>query len=106
MDVDAGDGRILQRWQVERSVRDVEITVGHIWMRFTGHVAYLSGIELVLAHPEGELSVSLFCAGTKRIEPREGSAAEYWKKYRQVLQISTDGGAVCTISERRPEAAA
>jgi hypothetical protein len=105
MDVEAGNGEILQRWQAERSVLDVEITVGHVWMRFTGRVTYLSTIELVLAHAEGELSISLFCAGTKLIEPREGSEAEYWKKYRQVLQVTTDGGAVCMISELRPEAA-
>ena len=105
MDVEGGNGEILQRWQAERSVLDVEITVGHVWMRFTGRVTFRSNIELVLSHPEGELSMSLFYAGTKRIEPREGSEADYWKKYRRVLQIATDGGAVCTISERRPEAA-
>jgi len=105
MDIETGNGEILQRWQAERSVLDVEITVGHVWMCLTGRVTHLSTIELVIAHPEGELSISLFCAGTKRIEPKEGSSAEYWKKYRQVLQVTTDGGAVCTISERRPEAA-
>src|SRR5580765_2615705 len=101
MDVETGNSDILQRWQAERSVLDVEITVGHVWMRFTGRVTYLSTTELVLSHESGELSISLFCAGSKRIEPREGSQAEYWKKYRRVLQVTTDGGAVCMISERR-----
>ena len=105
MDVESGNGGLLQRWMTERSVLDVEITVGHVWMRFTGRITYLCTIELVLSHEEGELSISLFCADTKRIEPREGSQAEYWKKYRRVLQVSTDGGAVCTISERRAEGA-
>ena len=105
MNAEAGKGEILQRWQAERSVLDVEITVGHVWMRFTGRITYLCTTELVLSHEDGELSISLFCAGAKRIEPREGSQAEYWKKYAQVLQVLTDGGAVCTISERRPEAA-
>lgn len=103
MDLEAGNGQILKRWHAERCVLDVEITVGHVSMCFTGRVTYVSATELVVAHPEGELSVSLFCAGSKRIEPKEGSAAEHWKKYRQVLQVITDGGAVCTISERRPE---
>jgi hypothetical protein len=105
MDVETDNGEILKRWHAERFVLDVEITVGHVSMCFTGRVTFLSTIELVIAHPEGELSISLFCAGTKRIGPKEGSAAEYWKKYRQVLQVTTDGGAVCTISERRAEAA-
>src|SRR3954465_1754509 len=105
MDLETGNGEILQRWQAERSVLDAEITVGHVWMQFTGRVTYLCATELVLSHEDGELSISLFCAGVKRIEPREGSQAEYWKKYRQVLQVSTDGNAVCTISERLPEAA-
>ena len=104
MDVET-NGEILRRWHAERSVLDVEIIVGHVSMCFTGRLTYVSSIELVIAHPEGELSISLFCAGAKRIEPREGSAAEYWEKYRQVLQVKTDGGAICTISERRPEAA-
>lgn len=99
MDVEAGNGEILRRWQAERSVLDVEITVGHVWMRFTGRVTSVSNIELVLSHPQGELSISLFFAGAKLIEPRDGSQADYWKTYRRALQISTDGGAVCTISD-------
>jgi hypothetical protein len=105
MDIDTGQGELLQRWQAERSTLDVEITVGHVWMHFTGRVTYLCRTELVLSHADGELSISLFCAGAKRIEPRAGSTADYWTKYRQVLQITTDGGAICTVSERRPEAA-
>ena len=43
--------------------------------------------------------------GMGAITPLGNSITEYWKKYRRVLQVMTDGGAVCTISERRPEAA-
>jgi hypothetical protein len=104
MDVESSDGEILQRWQAERSVLDVEITVGHVWMRLTGRVTYLRSTELVISHEDGELSISLFFADTKAIEPRQGSHEEYWKKYRQVLQVVTDAGAVCTICERRDAA--
>jgi hypothetical protein len=101
MDVEIGDGDILNGWHRDRPTLDVEITVGHVWMRFTGRVTYLATTELVLAHADGELSISLFCAGIRRIEPRDGSNADHWKTYRRVLQIATDGGAICTVSERR-----
>ncbi len=105
MDLETGDGEILSCWESEGAVIDAEITVGHVWMEFSGRVTYLKGTELVLAHHDGELSISLFVAGVKRIEPREGSLAEHWKKYARVLQVTTDGGAVCTLSERRSGAA-
>jgi len=101
VDFESDHGRLLEQWRADRSVLDVEITVGHVWMRFTGRVTYLCTTELVLAHEEGEISISLFCVGVKRIVPRAGSREEYWRKYRQVLQVLTDGGAVCMISERR-----
>src|SRR4051794_19481303 len=77
MDVETGDGDILNRWHLERSTLDVEITVGHVWMRFSGHVTYLATTELVRAHADGELSISLFFARTRHIEPRAGSNADY-----------------------------
>src|SRR5688572_30244949 len=63
MDLETDNGEILQRWLAERSILDVEITVGHVSMRFTGHVKYLSATELLLSNDGGELSISLFCAG-------------------------------------------
>jgi hypothetical protein len=93
---------ILEQWKLDDVVIDAEITVGHVWMAFTGRIAYLSSTELVLSHPDGELSISLFCGSGRAIEPAANSdKVEFWAKYRQVFQVTTDGGAICTLHERR-----
>jgi hypothetical protein len=95
---------LLKKWQRERTPIEVEITVGHVWMTFAGTVAHHSGIELVLANPDGEFSISLFCGSFRVIQPPEDWPEQApWDRYRRVLQITTDGGASCTLLERRIE---
>src|SRR5262245_15597943 len=94
---------IFEEWKHAGTVIDVEITVGHVWMSFTGRVTYTCRTEVILSHEDGELSISLFCCPRHRvIEPRSDSEADFWKKYRRVVQVTTDGGAVCTLHERLP----
>jgi len=93
---------LLERWHRDRTVIDVEITVGHVWMTFSGTVKYFDGTELVLAHADGELSISLFCGGGKVIEPQADQASNsHWCKYRRTVLVHTDGGAICALHERR-----
>lgn len=53
MDIIHNGENLMERWFKDRSVIDVEITVGHVWMTFTGLVRYFNNVELVLSHAEG-----------------------------------------------------
>lgn len=100
MDEQSREYQYLQRWQSNRSVLEIEITVGHVWMQFTGRITHLRATEMVMAHESGELSISLFCANANLIEPSGQVNHKSWKQFASVMQIETDGGANCTIQDR------
>jgi hypothetical protein len=102
MEIFRNGENLLDRWQKDRAVLDVEITVGHVWMTFSGVVKYFDGVELVLSHADGELSISLFCGNSKVVEPSaEQASNSHWQKYRRTVMVNTDGGATCVLHERR-----
>ena len=102
MDIIYNGENLLDRWFKDRAVIDVEITVGQVWMTFTGAVKYFNNVELVLSHTEGELSISLLGRSGKVFEPSaEQVSHSHWQKYRRTVLVETEGGAICTLHERR-----
>jgi hypothetical protein len=102
MEIIADGENLLNVWKRNHTVIYVEITVGHVSMKFTGQLVHYSGIELILSQTEGELSISLFCGKYRVFEPSDDNlTSEHWIKYRRTIQITTDGGAVCTLHEQR-----
>ncbi|MGH9752314.1 MAG: hypothetical protein ACREA2_05970 [Blastocatellia bacterium] len=91
---------LLELWEREKTFLRAEVIGGNISLWFTGVVARRSVSELVLARDSDELSISLFFESYKIFEPSvRGSADPVWERYKRVVQITTDGGAQCTLYE-------
>jgi hypothetical protein len=91
---------LLELWEREKTFVRAEVIGANISLWFTGVVVRRSTIELVLARDSDELSISLFCGNYKVFEPSvRGSAEAAWERYKRVVQITTDGGAQCTLYE-------
>ncbi len=103
MDICSNQGEnILQRWFDRQCLIRAELISGNVSLSFTGTVARFNNIEVVLQREIDEMSVSLFAASCKVMEPRQGQEAEGpWKFYRLIVQIQTDGGAQCVLHELR-----
>lgn len=93
---------ILGFWLREKIFVRAEIVGANVSLSFTGTVAKYSGTELVLSRQPDEMSISLFCGTYNVFEPSaDQDISTGWAPYRRVVQITTDGGAQCTLFELR-----
>ncbi len=102
----ATESDILGLWLRNQAFVRAEIVGGNVSLSFTGVVASYSETELVLSRPPDQMSISLFYGKHSIFEP--AADAEHgagWEPYRRVVQITTDGGAQCTLYELREIAA-
>jgi hypothetical protein len=94
------ENNLLAYWQREKILLRAEVVGANVSLWFTGIVARHSTVELVLARDSDELSISLFCGAHKVFEPQsKENPIEGWASFKRVVQITTDGGAQCTIYE-------
>lgn len=94
------EGRnLLQIWKSQRRKIRAEFSAGNISVWFTGYVESYSEIELVLARGSDQISISLFCASSRVIEPDGTTNGTNWRGISRVAVVTTDANTACTLYE-------
>ncbi|GAA4441620.1 hypothetical protein [Bremerella cremea] len=94
------EGRNLaQVWKSQRRAIRAEFSAGNISVWFTGYVESYSETEIVLARDSDQVSISLFCANFRVIEPDGSSSGIQWQGFSRVVVITTDANTACTLCE-------
>lgn len=104
MTIHDGQGRnLLQIWKSQQAVIRAEFSAGNISVWFTGNVSSYSITELVLSRGNDEVSISLFSATYRLIEPDPIEIPDL-AAYRRVVVVTTDANTTCTLYELRDRA--
>jgi hypothetical protein len=97
--LDRENRNLMQMWKSEKRKIRAEFVAGNISVWFTGYVESYSAIELVLARGANQISISLFCATYKLIEPDGNANGTNWRGISRVVVITTDANTACTLLE-------
>jgi len=97
-----GNGDLLAHWKRNHTFLRVEVVGANVALSFTGVLVRHSPTEIVVCRNSDELSISTFF-GTCSVNegPVDPDLQGFWKTYRRVVQVTTDGGAQCHIYELR-----
>ncbi len=94
------EGRnLLQIWKSQRRKIRAEFCAGNISVWFTGNVESYSEVELVLSRGGDQMSISLFCATYRVVEPDGNANGMNWRGIARVAIVTTDADTSCTLYE-------